>query len=302
MEVRPGRRADAARRCADAHRRAPPPGACRALHAAAHVPSVPGADGHGGVGRLLAHVPAHLPLPVPRQVGRQQVRRVPPARDIPCYRWRSSGPARAHLRTCPPPAARSAGTAASRPPRRRATASAPSAVRATTSGCASSAGTSAAADTAPATPPSTSRRATTRSRWRSRRSACGTMSATGRRASARRRVPRTAPPTDMRRTLLRGESHRSYVHRLIASGGDGKLVELPGADEVPDGERRSHTSEEKVCGRHCCGGEGKGGGGADGLDAPLHGHLVAAGNHGARVWRGADDAARVAARVLRAPD
>jgi len=44
----------------------------------------------------------------------------------------------------------------------------------------------------------------------------------------------------------------SYVHRLIASGGDGKLVELPGADEVPDGERRTYTSEEKVRGRHLC--------------------------------------------------
>ena len=38
-----------------------------------------------------------------------------------------------------------------------------------------------------------------------------------------------------------------YVHRLIASSADGKLVELPGTDDAPaDAERRTHAPEEKV--------------------------------------------------------
>jgi BRCA1-associated protein len=41
-----------------------------------------------------------------------------------------------------------------------------------------------------------------------------------------------------------------YVHRLIASSADGKLVELPGADDSPagggGGERRHPVTEEKV--------------------------------------------------------
>ena len=40
-----------------------------------------------------------------------------------------------------------------------------------------------------------------------------------------------------------------YVHRLIASAADGKLVELPGADDAPaDSERRTVASDEKVFG------------------------------------------------------